>query len=433
MPEPEAWVSTTLGECAEFLSGGTPSKGNPAFWHGTIPWVTAKDMKSFQLANTEDHVTEIGASNGTRLVPPGTVLILVRGMTLHNSIPIGVLGRQAAFNQDIKALRAREHVDDRFLAHLLMANRPVLLSMVHAAGHGTGVLATDRLKALEVELPGLEEQRAIAGVLGALDDKIEQNRRTGEALERLARATFKAWFVDFEPVRAKADGAKTFPGMPPEVFAALPTTFTPSPLGPIPEGWEVRPLEEIIDFNPTRRIDRDGLTAYVEMSELPTAGPSIGKVGRRKAGSGARFMNGDTLFARITPCLENGKTALVDILEPGEVGWGSTEFIVMRPKDPIPAAYAYLLARSEDFRAHAVQSMSGTSGRQRVQTAALAGYPTAHGNTEVYKAFEQVIAPDFDLISANRRESAKLAEVRDYLLPRLLSGAVRVRDTGADR
>lgn len=144
-------------------------------------------------------------------------------------------------------------------------------------------------------------------------------------------------------------------------------------------------------------------------------------------------MNGDTLFARITPCLENGKTALVDILEPGEVGWGSTEFIVMRPKDPIPAAYAYLLARSEDFRAHAVQSMSGTSGRQRVQTAALAGYPTAHGNTEVYKAFEQVIAPDFDLISANRRESAKLAEVRDYLLPRLLSGAVRVRDTGADR
>ena len=91
----------------------------------------------------------------------------------------------------------------------------------------------------------LDEQRAIAGVLGALDDKIEQNRRTARALERLARAIFRAWFVDFEPVKAKAAGATAFPSMPQPVFDALPTRFVDSEIGPVPEGWEVSALDEL--------------------------------------------------------------------------------------------------------------------------------------------------------------------------------------------
>ena len=93
-------------------------------------------------------------------------------------------------------------------------------------------------------LPQLDEQRAIAGVLGALDDKIEQNRRTARALERLARAIFRAWFVDFEPVKAKAAGATAFPSMPQPIFDALPTRFVDSDIGPVPEGWEVKDAVE---------------------------------------------------------------------------------------------------------------------------------------------------------------------------------------------
>ena len=101
---------------------------------------------------------------------------------------------------------------------------------------------------MEITLPPVDEQRAIAAVLGALDDKIEQNRRTARTLERLARAIFRAWFVDFEPVKAKADGATSFPSMPQHVFDALPTRFDDSDIGPVPEGWEVKALTSVADF-----------------------------------------------------------------------------------------------------------------------------------------------------------------------------------------
>src|SRR5687768_7734532 len=100
-----------------------------------------------------------------------------------------------------------------------------------------------------VLFPPLDEQREIAALLGALDDKIKQNRQTGRALEGLARATFKTWFVDFEPVKAKAGGAAGFPGMPPAAFAALPDRLTDSPLGPVPQGWTVKTVGDAVSLS----------------------------------------------------------------------------------------------------------------------------------------------------------------------------------------
>jgi type I restriction enzyme S subunit len=242
---PIEWTLSTLGECADFFSGGTPRTSNPDYWTGAIPWISGKDLKSFYLSEAQDHITLEAADAGSRIVPAGTILLLVRGMMLHNTVPIGVVTREVAFNQDIKAIRAREHVDQTFLAFRLLSQRSTLLSTVHPAGHGTGVLATDRLKELRLALPKLDEQKRIAKVFQSIESKIEQNRRTGAKLEGLARAVFKAWFVDFEPVKAKAAGATAFPGMPPETFAALPTRLVHSQLGPVPEGWEVTRWGEI--------------------------------------------------------------------------------------------------------------------------------------------------------------------------------------------
>ena len=200
------WVETTLGEVTDFLSGGTPSKDRPDYWVGSVPWVSAKDMKRFRLHDTEDHVSEHGVSNGTKLVPAGSVLLLARGMTLLNDLPICVISRPMTFNQDVKALRPKQSVRSDYLPYLLLGNKGRLLSLVDLAGHGTGRLNSDELKALDVTLPPLSEQRAIAHILGTLDDKIELNRRMSETLEAMARALFKSWFVDFDPVRAKMDG-----------------------------------------------------------------------------------------------------------------------------------------------------------------------------------------------------------------------------------
>jgi type I restriction enzyme S subunit len=160
---------------------------------------------------------------------------------------------------------------------------------------------------------------------------------------------------------------------------------------------------------------------------MPTHGHSADDVVDREFGSGMRFVNGDTLVARITPCLENGKTAFVDFLQEGQVGWGSTEYIVLRPKVPLPEEYAYCLARSAEFREFAIQSMTGTSGRQRVPAESLAHLRVAVPPKPIAEAFGRSVKPRFARASAAVRESRTLADLRDALLPKLISGELRVK------
>lgn len=168
----EEWEPTTLGIVADFKSGGTPSKDNPAFWNGTIPWASAKDMKHLFLQDTEDHVSPLAISEGAKLAPAGSILMLTRGMTLLKDIPICVLTREMSFNQDVKALLPKAGVDGIFLAYLLLGCKRRLLSLVDIAGHGTGRLDTDKLKAVDVMLPRPAEQRRIADCLVSLDEII---------------------------------------------------------------------------------------------------------------------------------------------------------------------------------------------------------------------------------------------------------------------
>ncbi|MEO0514155.1 MAG: restriction endonuclease subunit S [Planctomycetota bacterium] len=331
-------------------------------------------------------------------------------------------------------VRDKDKLNNRYLKYYFDA--PEFQNVIAAwAGSGStraylGI--TGQLK-LPVRFPCIDEQLAIARVLGSLDDKIEQNRRTSAVLERLARAVFRAWFVDFEPVHAKAAGATSFPSMPQTLFDQLPTAFQDSPktnLGPTPQGWEVKPVSEAFDVNPKRPLRKGDVAPYLDMKSMPTQGHAPESWIDRAFGSGMRFMNGDTLVARITPCLENGKTAFVDFLEDGQVAWGSTEYIVLRPKDPLPAVFAYCLARSGEFRDFAIQNMSGTSGRQRVAATAMDHYQLAVPPEPLTKAFGEIVQPMFDAVRAGMNESRKLAELRDYLLPRLISGTVRVRMEG---
>ncbi|MFO1283057.1 MAG: hypothetical protein U1F51_11455 [Burkholderiales bacterium] len=135
----------------------------------------------------------------------------------------------------------------------------------------------------------------------------------------------------------------------------------------------------------------------------------------------------------ITPCLENGKTAFVDFLPDGQVGWGSTEYIILRPKSPLPEEYAYCLARSAEFREFAIQSMTGTSGRQRVPAESLAHFRVAVPPKSIAEAFGHAIKPKFARASAGVRESRTLATLRDALLPKLISGELRVKDASVVR
>ena len=317
------------------------------------------------------------------------------------------------------------------------------------------------LRTLAISLPPLSEQRAIAHILGTLDDKIELNRRMNETLEEMARALFKSWFVDFDPVHAKAtlkqhavslsnaygpitpsqdgpDGdmssrwtterARAYcDKMDPSIAALFPDRFVDSELGEIPEGWEVKSLGEVVELNPTEPMKRGTVAPYLDMASLPTFGSSPSTPVFREFKSGTRFRDGDTLFARITPCLENGKTAFVQVLSDDTVGWGSTEFIVLRAIPPVPPEYTYLLARDTAFREHAIRSMTGTSGRQRVQVDALAPYTLPNPPAETWNEFSILVSPLFAQMEFNRNESLALTAQRDALLPKLVLGDIEVQ------
>jgi len=285
----------------------------------------------------------------------------------------------------------------------------------------------ESLAHFEVPVPPLDVQRRIACILGSLDDKIELNRRMNRTLERMAQALFKSWFIDFDPVRAKADphnGDPTAGGLPDHLAALFPDRLTDSDLGPIPEGWEVKALTDAIAINPKRTLPKGTRAPFLEMSNMPTRGPSPDSWRLREMTSGMKFINGDTLVARITPCLENGKTAFVDFLRAGQVGWGSTEYIVLRPKEGIPPVLAYLLARTPRFRTFAIRQMTGSSGRQRVPPLSLSKFQMVlpEDDSPVYRAFGDEVQPFFDRITLAVRQSRRLAQLRDTLLPKLLSG-----------
>lgn len=282
----------------------------------------------------------------------------------------------------------------------------------------------------ELLVPPLEEQHAIAAVLGSLDDKIEQNRRTGRALEDLARATFNAWFVDFEPIKAKAAGAMIFPGMPTAAFAALPDRLTDSPAGPVPQGWEVRIIGELVSVKgggtPSTKVAEywDGGTHFwatpKDLSRLE--GPVLLGTERRITDAGAACISSGVMpenTVLLSSRAPVGYTALAKV--PVAVNQG---FIAMVCDGPLPPHYVLHWTRSalEEIKSRA----SGTTFPE-ISKAAFRPIPAVVPTPPVVAAFERITQSLFDLIQSSAQLSHQLGELRDYLLPRLLSGSVRVR------
>jgi type I restriction enzyme S subunit len=300
-------------------------------------------------------------------------------------------------------LRDFRDLHKEFAFYCLEVARPALLRQ--GGGSIFTNLKTSILKEHRIFLPPLPEQRRIAAVLGALDDKIELNHKMNRTLEEMAQAIFKSWFIDFDGHDDLVD----------------------SELGPIPRGWELRPIADLIDFNPRTSLKKGTVAKFVEMKAVPTGGCSVsGYIEKVLKSGGAKFMQGDTLLARITPCLENGKTALVDFLEDDEVAFGSGEFIVMRPNERLGFTWVYCLARSAVFRAHAISNMSGSSGRQRVDLDCFDHFAIPNPDSATLNSFHRATAFFFDRIKSNVNESRSLSELRDTLLPKLISGEIRV-------
>jgi type I restriction enzyme S subunit len=259
------------------------------------------------------------------------------------------------------------------------------------------------LGSFEFTLPSDTSQPLIASILSAYDEAIENNRGRMVLLEKAARLLYEEWFVRLR-----------FPGH----------EHTPVKDG-VPQEWECMPLQDAVEINPKTKLSDEEEHWYVEMADLRTDSMVIQNAVKRSGRSGSKFQNGDTLLARITPCLENGKTGFVNFMADGETGYGSTEFIVLRAKRMTPE-FVYCLARTYQFRENAIKSMVGSSGRQRVQASCFEKFQVLVPPPMLLNFFSETAQPIFGQINHLHRQNQKLRAARDLLLPRLMSGEIEV-------
>ena len=380
-----------------------PESGDGPIFLG-IENLTAEGRVDFSKVR---HISEQHFPEWTRrVVPKPGDIVFSYEATLHRYgiIPEGFrgcLGRRLALIRPDTS-----KVDNQFLFYYLLSPkwRGVVESNI-ITGATVDRVPLKNFPSFPVQMPALDIQKRIASILSSYDDLIENNRRRIELLEQASRLLYKEWFVHFR-----------FPG---HEHVKI--------VDGVPEGWENTIVPGVIEINPKESTQRGNSVRYIPMSSLSETGMTIGteEVEIRENPTSVRFRNGDVLLARITPCLENGKTAFVNILDKDEVACGSTEFIVMRGKQVSPY-FTYCFARTEELRGHAINSMIGSSGRQRVQVSAFRDYQVAIPPRDLLESFDEFAFPCFKQIEILQRENAHLKKARDLLLPRLMNGEIAI-------
>jgi type I restriction enzyme S subunit len=354
--------------------------------------------------------------------PTGTLCITIAA----NIAETGILTFPACFPDSVIGfVPDASKCDTRFVEYTFRYLRHQIQN--EASGSVQDNINLQTIDRLRFPLPSLSEQRAIAHILGTLDDKIELNRRMSETLEAMARALFKSWFVDFDPVRAKAEGRD--PGLPQPLADLFPARLVHSELGEIPEGWEVGSLADVAEQlrdseNPMQSPDvvfeHFSLPAYDE-GQWPKH-----EVGENIKSLKWRVPAGVVLLSKLNPEIE--RVWLVDV-RPGDRAICSTEFLVLAPRRPHGRCYLYCLACSPSVRKNLEGLVTGTSkSHQRAQVGSILGLTVVKPPRPLLSRFENAAEPLLARVLECRRESRTLAVLRDTLLPKLISGELRVQD-----
>ena len=322
---------------------------------------------------------------------------------------------------------ATEGNDARFLFYLLNT----LKLNEWRIGSGQPLLNQTILSSIPATIPPLPEQRRIAGILGALDDKIALNRRMNATLEGMAQTLFRSWFVDYEPVRAKMSGrwrrGESLAGMPADLWDAFPARLAPTALGEAPAGWDVRAIREVVGYlrqNESPFKEPETIFTHFSIPAYDTAQMPRKELGAEIKSAKSRVPANSVLISRINPDIE--RVWLVDALSE-ERAVCSTEFIVLEAKSHLGRCYIYCMGKSASFRQRLSSLVTGTSkSHQRVPPSDALSIEIVVPPKPIADAFESIASEFLTRVLANRRESQTLAALRDALLPRLVSGELRV-------
>jgi type I restriction enzyme S subunit len=343
------------------------------------------------------------------------------------------MGRPMATSQDFVNWVCGPSIEAHYLKYIFLAENEALWRFASGTTHQT--IYYPEAKAFHVCLPPLAEQKAIAAVLGALDDKIELNRRMNATLEAMARALFQSWFVDFDPVRAKLEGRPPA-ALDPATAALFPDSFQDSPLGPIPQGWRAAILGDFVEIVKGRSYRSEDLaesrTALVTLKSFLRGGgyradglkPYVGEYK-----SNQQIQPGDLIvaFTDVTQAADViGKPALVRSDDRFETLVASLDVGVVRPRSRcVSVPFLYGLFMTSEFQAHTYSYTTGTTVLH-LSAAAIPSYVFAVPVSHISEVYSERVSPIFRKIDENTKQSRTLATLRDTLLPKLLSGELSV-------
>ena len=358
-----------------------------------VPVLNGSNLEGFSLSEkafrfvTKEKADSLNKANAHR----GDIVITHRGTLGQIAfIPHDSRYDRYVISQSQFRVRCNDKVLPEYLVYYF--HTPIgqhkLLSNASQVGVPALARPSSTFQQIEVVLPELSIQKRVVEIISTIQKKIANNQELNDNLQQQA-------FSVFDNLIANAEN----------------NDYT---------------VSDYAFLNPKRILAKNQVARSIDMSQLSTSGAFPSGWEMKPFNGGIRFTNGDTLLARITPCLENGKTAFIDFLDDGEVAFGSTEYIVLAPKNDTPPEMLYCLARYPAFVDYAVKNMNGSSGRQRVSAETVGQYRLPLFDKHSLVLFKEVVSPMFLKMRYNSLENMRLAELRDALLPKLMSGEIDV-------
>ena len=433
-PLPAGWNWTLLTDVARLETGHTPSRKHPDYWNGDVPWVGIRDATGNHgqtIYSTAQYTNEIGIRNSSARILPAHTVCLSRTASVGYVVVMGV---PMATSQDFVNWVCGPDLDYRYLKYILLGEQESFLRFASGTTHQT--IYFPEVKAFHAALPPIEMQRGIAEVLGALDDRITLLRETNATLEAIAQALFKSWFVDFDPVRAKMEG-RAPEGMDVATAALFPDSFEETGLGMVPTGWTYKPIVDVVEGV------YDG--PHATPPEADSGGVFLGiknLTGTALDLTDIRFI-GETEWAKWTKRVE---PRAGDIVFSYEATLGFFALVPPELRCCLGRRLALIRPKVKDGAGHfwfhqfVAEPFQRLLDKHTVQGAtvnriALKEFPSYAVLTPPFvlqMAFDQIATAIWARIHANQVQSQVLAQSRDALLPRLISGTLRLNEASAD-
>ena len=382
------WTYRPLGELVSFASGGTPSKKRDGYWGGTIPWISAKTLKTENIDTSDLFITEEGLKAGSKIAPKGSILLLTRGSGLFNGIPIARVEKDVAFNQDIKCLDSYGEVENEFIFYWLLSQKDYLMAKVGVTGIGAGKFDLDFLQKLMI--PSERERKSIVGFANSISEKIRCNAKVNDNLLEQMQALYKSWFVDYRPFGGVMPTSWTQTGIYSLANIIYGAPFASKQFNTEGNG---RPIIRIRDLK-----DQQFATYTTEVHP-----------------KGYLLHPGDIVVGmdgEFRPYIWGNDEA-----------WLNQRVCVFENKRPNGKAFLYFTIKPLLF---AIEQTQVATTVIHIGKKDFDAFEIMLPDTELLDAFDVITTPMVEQIVSNSIENKRLAIMRDALLPKLMSGEINV-------